>query len=74
MNNSDVGYIVKQDLERKEFVSVKTNIVLSSQGYVVNESKTCKQILNHILQDCADNYDCLTEDKMEAIRSQVDNI
>lgn len=35
MNNSDVANILKQDLERKEFIGVKTEIVLSSQGYVV---------------------------------------
>lgn len=74
MNNSDVANILKQDLERKEFIGVKTEIVLSSQGYVVNYSKTCKAISNHILQDCVDNYDCLTDDKLEAIRSQVNNV
>lgn len=35
MNNSDVANILKQDLERKEFIGVKTEIVLSSQGYVI---------------------------------------
>lgn len=74
MNNSDVANILKQDLERKELIGVKTDIVLSSQGYVVNDSKTYKSINNHILQDCVDNYDCLTDDKLEAIRSQVNNI
>ena len=74
MNNSDVANILKQDLERKEFIGVKTEIVLSSQGYVINDSKTCKYISNHILQDCVDNYDCLTDDKLEAIRSQVNNV
>lgn len=74
MNNSDVANILKQDLERKEFIGVKTDIVLSSQGYIVNNSKTCKSISNHILQDCVDNYDCLTDDKLEAIRSQVNNV
>lgn len=74
MNNSDVANILKQDLERKELIGVKTDVVLSSQGYVVNDSKTCKSISNYILQDCVDNYDCLTDDKLEAIRSQVNNI
>ena len=93
MNNSDVANILKQDFERKEFIGVKTEIVLSSQGYVINDSKTCKSISNHILQgyvindsktcksisnhilqDCVDNYDCLTDDKLEAIRSQVNNV
>ena len=74
MNNSDVANILKQDLERKELIGVKTDVVLSSQGYVINESKTCKSISNHILQDCVDNYDCLTDDKLEAIRSQVNKI
>lgn len=74
MNNSDVANILKQDLERKEFIGVKTEIVLSSQGYVVNDSKTCKLVYNRILQDCFDNYDCLTDDKLEAIRSQVNNV
>lgn len=74
MNNSDVANILKQDLERKEFIGVKTEIVLSSQGYGINDSKTCKSISNHILQDCVDNYDCLTDDKLEAIRSQVNNV
>lgn len=74
MNNSDVVNILKQDLERKELIGVKTDIVLSSQGYVVNDSKTCKSISNYILQDCVDNYDCLTDDKLEAIRSQVNKI
>lgn len=74
MNNSDVANILKQDLERKELIGVKTDVVLSSQGYVVNDSKTYKSISNHILQDCVDNYDCLTDDKLEAIRSQANNI
>lgn len=74
MNNSDVAKIIKQDLERKELIGVKTNIVLSSQGYIVNDSKICKSIYNHILQECIDNYDCLTDDKLEAIRSQVNKI
>lgn len=74
MNNSDVANILKQDLERKELIGVKTDVVLSSQGYVVNDSKTCKSISNYILQDCVDNYDCLTDDKLETIRSQVNNI
>lgn len=74
MNNSDVANILKQDLERKELIGVKTDIVLSSQGYVVNDIKTCKSISNHILQDCVDNYDCLTDDKLETVRSQVNNI
>ena len=74
MNNSDVANILKQDLERKEFIGVKTEIVLSSQGYVVNNSNTCKSIYNHILQDCVDNYDCLTDDKLETVRSQVNNV
>lgn len=74
MNNSDVVNILKQDLERKELIGVKTDIVLSSQGYFVNDSKICKSISNHILQDCVDNYDCLTDDKLEAVRSQVNNI
>ena len=74
MNNSDVANILKQDLERKELIGVKTDVVLSSQGYVVNDSKTCKSISNYILQDCVDNYDCLTNDKLEAIRSQVNNV
>lgn len=74
MNNSDVANILKQDLERKELIGVKTDVVLSSQGYVVNNSKTCKSISNYILQDCVDNYDCLTDDKLETIRSQVNNV
>lgn len=74
MNNSDVANIIKQDLEKKELIGVKTNIVLSSQGFIVTNSKTCKSIYNHILQDCIDNYDCLTDDKLEAIMSQVNNI
>ena len=74
MNNSDVANILKQDLERKELIGVKTNVVLSSQGYIVNNSKTCKAIYNHMLQDCIDNYDCLTDNKLEAIRSQVNKI
>lgn len=74
MNNSDVANILKQDLERKELIGVKTDVVLSSQGYVVNDSKTCKSISNRILQDCVDNYDCLTDDKLEAVRSQVNNV
>lgn len=74
MNNSDVANIIKQDLEKKELIGVKTNIVLSSQGYIVNNSETCKAIYNHMLQDCVDNYDCLTDDKLEAIRSQVNKI
>lgn len=74
MNNSDVANILKQDLERKELIGVKTDVVLSSQGYVVNGSKTCKSISNHILQDCVDNYDCLTDDKLETVRSQVNNV
>ena len=74
MNNSDVANIIKQDLEKKELIGVKTNITLSSQGYIVNNSKICKSIYNHILQDCIDNYDCLTDDKLEAIRSQVNNV
>ena len=74
MNNSDVANILKQDLERKEFIGVKTEIVLSSQGYVVNDSKTYKSVYNHILQYCVDNYDCLTDDKLEEIRSQVNNV
>ena len=74
MNNSDVANIIKQDLEKKELIGVKTNIVLSSQGYIVNNSKTCKSISNHIIQDCVDNYDYLTDDKLEAIRSQVNNV
>lgn len=74
MNNSDVANILKQDLERKELIGVKTDVVLSSQGYFVNNSKTYKSISNHILQDCVDNYDCLTDDKLEAIRSQVNNV
>ena len=40
MNNSDVANILKQDLERKEFIGVKTEIVLSSQGYVINDIPT----------------------------------
>ena len=74
MNNSDVANILKQDLERKELIGVKTDVVLSSQGYVVNNSKTYKSVYNHILQDCVDNYDCLTDDKLEAVRSQVNNV
>lgn len=74
MNNSDVANILKQDLEKKELIGVKTNIVLSSQGYVVNTSKIRKAIINNILQDCVDNYDCLTDDKLEAIRLQANNV
>lgn len=74
MNNSDVANILKKDLERKELIGVKTDVVLSSQGYVINDSKICKSISNHILQDCVDNYDCLTDDKLETIRSQVNNV
>lgn len=74
MNNSDVANIIKQDLEKKELIGVKTNIALSSQGYIVNDSKTCKAIYNHMLQDCIDNYECLTDDKLEAIRSQVNKL
>lgn len=74
MNSSDVANIIKHDLEKKELIGVKTNVVLSSQGYIVNNSKTCKAIYNHMLQECIDNYDCLTDDKLEAIRSQVNKI
>lgn len=74
MNKRDVANIIKQDLEKKELVGVKTNIVLSSQGFIVNDSKTCKSIYNHILQECVDNYDCLTNDKLESIRSQANKI
>ena len=74
MNNSDVANILKQDLEKKELIGVKTKIVLSSQGYVVNTSKIRKAIINNILQDCVDNYDCLTNDKLEAIRLQANNV
>ena len=74
MNNSDVANILKQDLEKKELIGVKTDIVLSSQGYVVNTSKIRKAIINNILQDCVDNYDCLTDDKLEAIRLQANNV
>lgn len=74
MNNSDVANILKQDLEKKELIGVKTEMVLSSQGYVVNTSKIRKAIINNILQDCVDNYDCLTDDKLEAIRLQANNV
>lgn len=74
MNNSDVANIIKQDLEKKELIGVKTNIVLASQGYIVNNSKICKSIYIHMLQECIDNYDCLTDDKLEAIRSQVNKL
>ena len=74
MNNSDVANILKQDLERKELISVKTKIVLSSQGYVVNSSKIRKAIINNMQQYCVDNYDCLTNDKLEAIRLQANNV
>ena len=74
MNNSNIANIIKQKKKKKELIGVKTNIILSSQGYIVNNSKTCKAIYNHMLQDCIDNYDCLTDDKLEAIRSQVNKI
>ena len=74
MNNSDVANILKQNLEKKELIGVKSEIVLSSQGYVVNTSKICKAIINNILRDCVDNYDCLTDDKLEAIRLQANNV
>ena len=74
MNNSDVANIIKQDLEKKELIGVKTNIVLSSQGYIVNNCETCKSIYNHMLQECVDNYDCLTDDKLETVRSQVNKL
>ena len=74
MNNRDVANIIKQDLEKKELIGVKTNIVLSSQGYIVDNSETCKSIYNHMLQECVDNYDCLTDDKLEAIRAQVNKL
>lgn len=74
MNNSDIANILKQDLEKKELIGVKTEMVLSSQGYVVNTSKIRKAIINNILQDCVDNYDCLTDDKLEAIRLQANNV
>ena len=74
MNNSDVANVIKQDLERKESIGVKANIVLSSQGYIINDSKTCRSIYNHMLQECIDNHACLTDDKLDAIRSQVNKI
>ena len=74
MNNSDIANILKQDLEKKELIGVKTEMVLSSQGYVVNTSKIRKAIINNILQDCVDYYDCLTDDKLEAIRLQANNV
>ena len=73
--NNDLSIKKSQsNLEKIEVNIVKTINALSSQGYVVNDSKTCKSISNHILQDCVDNYDCLTDDKLEAIRSQVNKI
>ena len=68
MNNSDVANILKQDLERKEFIGVKTEIVLSSQGYVVNDSKTCNEIIIHNNIDT--NRDLIRENLFKTISTE----
>ena len=68
MYNSDDLNIIQEDLEKKELMSVKTEEVLSSQGYLVNESKKCNLI------QCFDNPDCLDDEAKKSLIAQVNNI
>jgi len=74
MYNSDDLNIIQEDLEKKELMSVKTEEVLSSQGYLVNESKKCKRATVNILIQCFDNPDCLDDEAKKSLIAQVNNI
>lgn len=71
-NNDDLKNI-QDDLGKKELISVKTEVVLSSQGYLVNKNKECKRAKINLLIQAFDNPDCLTEEQKRKLLAQVNN-
>ncbi len=72
-NNDDLKNI-QVDLGKKELLSVKTEVALSSQGYLVNNSKKCKRAKINLLVQAFDNPDCLNDEQKRKLIAQVNNL
>lgn len=74
MFNNEDGKIIQDNLGRLELSTVKTEVVLASQGYLVNEAKSCKLSKVLVYKDAFQNTDCLNEEQKSNLIRQVNNL
>lgn len=61
---------IKNDLGKKEYSLLQTNIALTSQGYLVNDAKENRLMLINIVQQAYDNSNIFTAEQ----HRELDNL
>ena len=74
MFNNDDGKIIQENLGRLELSTVKTEVVLTSQGFIVNKAKECKLGKILMFEGAFENTDCLDEEQKSNLIAQVNNL
>lgn len=61
---------IKNDLGKKEYSLLQTNVALTSQGYLVNDAKENRLMLINIVQQAYDNANIFTAEQ----HRELDNL
>ena len=67
MYNDDLRKSIITDLESKELSVVNTVVVLTSQGYVINQAKHIKLDLANIILNAFENINVFSEEQQHKI-------
>lgn len=74
MNNDSAIKASINNLEKVEVQIVKTINALTSQGYLVNNTKILKLSVIQMVKHCYDNVTLLSDDKVNSLSNVVINI
>ena len=67
MYNDDLRKFIITDLESKELSVVNTIVVLTSQGYIINQAKHIKLDLASIILNAFENINVFSEEQQHKI-------
>jgi len=74
MNNDSAIKASINNLEKVEVQIVKTINALTSQGYLVNNTKILKLSVIQMVKHCYDNVTLLSDDKVNSLSNVVINV
>lgn len=74
MFNNDDSKIILENLGRLELSTVKTEVILAAQGYLVNATKQCKLGKVIMLTHAFDNLDCLDDERKDSLVVQTNSV
>lgn len=72
--NEEIIENIKNDLERKEYSLLQTNVALTSQGYLVNEAKENRLMLLSITRQMYGNIHLFNAEQLRNLDAMVLNL